>query len=269
MLCKNLNASPKLYGPTDKIFNHSTGVSKKPQRRGRYDNHHGNICRIHCIGYICDLIKPPQVKINWDKVFKNNGTTFSDKHWLTDLGKVTIRLISTRSVSKIVFWLPEKYLDKNQLNHWKDIESRYIQIFYNEFQKRYDCKLGEIKRYQKPEYAIPADYEFLFLADKYNVKYDNTWIDESEGSPEWETNEFELAKAKLELPERLMRLETNTERMMEFLESITNVPRHIKILELRVGIIEKSLVKIEDGINRIEKLFSPPNNVNNSEGLYQ
>lgn len=212
LFCKNPNESPKQYGPTDKHFQiHKE--SKKSERGGR-------ICRVHCIGYKCNVIKLPNVNINWENSFSNNGTSYFEKHWNTDLGRVSIRMISSVKGSQIVFWLPEKYLDKHQLNHWKIIEPRYVDVFYNEFQKRYDCILGELSRYQKPEYAFPEDSEFLFIADKYNLKSDSMWVDCSEGIVESETNDYEIAKAKLELPERLLRLENMMSRIENSIKRI-------------------------------------------------
>jgi len=216
LVCKNPHGSPKIYGPTDKSYNPHK-ESKKNQRGGR------QICRIHCIAYKCPIIDVSSYSWkrwnNW-KSFRNNGTIFFQKKWNTDLGRVTFRIIKGKDGSNLVFWLPEKYLDKHQFGHWKDIEPRYVRIFYDEFQKRYDCTLGELSRYQKPEYAFPEDPDFLFLADKYNLSSGNAWVDSSEGSPEWETNEQELAKAKIEMPERLLRLENNVSRLLDNFERV-------------------------------------------------
>lgn len=233
LFCKNPSESPKQYCSTDKTYS-PYKESKKSGCGGRYEPSHGNVCRVHCIGYICDVVRDPVVDVRWENTFRNNGTSYFDKHWNTDLGRVTIRMISTKFGSKLVFWLPEKYLDKDQLNHWGKLEPRYVKVFYNEFQKRYDCVLGDLSRYQKPEFAFPEDSEFLFLADRYNMNTNGAWVDESEGSPEWETSDYCLAKAKIELPERLLRLEHN------------------------VDILMGSIKKIEDAMVRIESFFNQP-----------
>jgi len=213
LICKNSDGYPKQYMSTDKSYNFHM-ESKKNERGGR------NICRVHCIGYKCKIIRFPNVPLSGWKSFKNNGTVYFQKVWNTDLGKVTFRIIQGKNESKLVFWIPEKYLDKDQLNHWKDIEPRYVSTFYNEFMKRYDCELGLLSPYQKPEFAFQEDNEFLFLAHKYNIKSSNAWVDESEGSPEWETNSYTLAKAKLELPERLLRLEESVDRIIVSVERV-------------------------------------------------
>lgn len=239
--CKNSSESPKLYAPTDKTYN--------PHKESKKDERGGRLCRVHCIGYICDVIQSPCVKIHWENTFRNNGTTYSDKHWNTDLGRVTIRLLSTSKGSKVIFWLPEKYLDNEQLNHWKQLEERYAEIFYDEFQKRYDCRLGQLSRYQKPEFAFQEDSEFLFLREKYNIKSGNSWVDQSEGSPEWETNDYELAKAKMEMPERLIKLETNVERLIEGFSRI-----------------ESSMKRFETSIKKLNDMFSQPVRKDTKEG---
>lgn len=226
--------------PTDKTYKPHMG-SKKTLRGGRYEPSHGNVCRVHCIGYIADVVRSPVMKIRWDKTFSNNGTSYSDKTWYTDLGVVSIRMISSRLGSRVVFWLPEKYLDGDQLSHWKTIEPRYVNVVYNEFQKRYDCVLGPIRRYQKPEFAFPEDSEFLFLAHKYNISMGNAWVDESEGSPEWETDDVELARVKMQLPERLLRLESS-----------------VDLLVKRFSRIEHCLGRFESSLKNLEFLLSVP-----------
>lgn len=230
LLCKNPYGNPKQYIATDKTYNSSTEGCKNHGRGGRQND----VCRVHQIGYICNIIKGPDNNIRWEKSFKNNGTSFFQLHWDTDLGKVTFRMIFTKKSKKLILWIPEKYLNNNQLSHWDVFISKYVKVFYNEFQKRYDCVLGSLKPYQKPEFAFEESPEFLFLAHKYNVSNDNSWVDESEGSPEWETDDISLAKVRLELPERVLRLESMVIRL------------------------DKSISRIERSVNGLVNLFSVP-----------
>jgi hypothetical protein len=216
-----------MYGPTDKAYMPSTGVCQKHGRQGR-------LVRVHKSGFICNVIQNPKNNIRWEKSHTSNNTTYSDLHWNTDLGTTTIRMISSKKGSKVVFWIPMKYLDDDQLSRWGKTREHYIEVFWDEFQKRYDCKLGPIREYQKEEYAFVEDPEFLFLAEKYNLKTENAWTDRSEGSVEWETDNIELAKAKIEMPERLLRLESN------------------------VSLLIKTMERMEFSVNCLLKIFDSP-----------
>ena len=238
--CKNSDEQIKIYSKTDRIYK-SQQRSKKTRRRGRYDSCHGNICRVHQIGYICDVIKNPDVNVRWENCFKNNGTSYFDKHWNTDLGKVSIRMITTRFGSKIIFWMPEKYLDKNQLDHWTLIGPRYAKTVYNEIQKRWCCTLGPMVPYQKSHYAFEESSEFIFLSGKFNVSSDSSWVDESSGSPEWETNDISLAKVRLGLPEEVMKLKIQVSR-----------------IEVSLVKMNKVVSRVEGSVNRLLDLFSRP-----------
>ncbi len=233
-------ARPRLYKPTDTPLPlNNSGVKQiRPGRQGPATE----ICRAHSLAFILPLERPFKNPVTWIKVWRNNGTTYKQFSKLFDIGNITIRLIEGKDRSQVVFFLPEKYLTKEELNRYDSVMWRYIDRVTNWFQKRYACSLGIPDLYQKPEFAIPEDPETLFVGNRYNITTEKSWIDCSEGTPEWETNDIEIAKAKIESGERILALEQKIDR------------------------IEKMIVSLDGKIDRLFSLLTMPSRPPDAEG---
>jgi hypothetical protein len=213
-------ARPRLYKPTDTPLPSYTS-SVKQIRPGRQDDS-TEICRAHSLAFILPLERPFKYPVRWIKVWQNNGTKYKQLSKLFDIGNITVRLIEGKEKSQIVFFLPEKYLTRDELNRYDRVMWRYIDRVSNWFQKKYACGLGIPDIYQKPEFAIPEDPETLFIGNRYNIKTESSWVDCSEGTPEWETNDIEIAKAKIESGERILSLEKKLDHIDKMIASFDN-----------------------------------------------
>jgi hypothetical protein len=210
-------ARPRLYKPTDTPL--PLQAASGSQIRGGRQDDSTEICRAHSLAFILPLERPFKNPIHWIKVWRNNGTTFKQLSKLFDIGNITIRLIEGKEKSQVVFFLPEKYLTKAELDRYDRVMWRYIDRVTGWFQKRYACSLGIPDIYQKPEFAIPEDPETLFIGNRYNLKTENSWVDCSEGTSEWETNDIEVARAKIGAGERILSLEAKLDHIEKMIVS--------------------------------------------------
>lgn len=213
-------ARPRLYKPTDTPYPLGD-TSVKQIRPGRQDSL-TEVCRAHSLAFILPLERPSKITIPWSKSWRNNGTVYKQLIKMFDIGKITVRLIEGKSSSQIVFFLPEKYLTKNELKNYDRVMWRYIDRIINWFEKKYACRLGIPDIYQKPEFAIPEDPETLFIGNRYNIHTEASWVDASEGTPEWETNDIKIAKAKIESGERILSLEKKLDHIENMISSFDN-----------------------------------------------
>jgi hypothetical protein len=242
----NPRSRPRLYKPTDTPLPLQT-MSGSQIRGGRQDDS-TEICRAHSLSFVLPLERPFKNPINWIKVWKNNGTTYKQISHLFDIGNITIRLIEGKEKSQVVFFLPEKYLTKTELDRYDRVMWRYIDRVTNWFQKKYACGLGIPDIYQKPEFAIPEDPETLFIGNRYNLKTENSWVDCSEGTSEWETNDIEIAKAKIGAGERILSLEKKVDHIEKMLMS----------LDEKIVSIDNKFASLESKLDRLNDLLSRP-----------
>lgn len=211
-------SKPRLYKPTDKPLPLKDTDVK--QIRGGRQGDSTEICRAHALAFVLPLERPFKIPVSWSKSWRNNGTIYRQLYKMFDIGKITVRLIEGKECSQIVFFLPEKYLTKSELERFDRVMYRYVDRVSNWFQKKYACKLGVPSIYQKPEFAIPEDPETLFIGNRYNIHTESSWVDASEGTPEWETNDIEIAKAKINSGERIISLEKKLEHLECILVSL-------------------------------------------------
>ncbi|MDH7506269.1 MAG: hypothetical protein QHH15_00575 [Candidatus Thermoplasmatota archaeon] len=239
-------AKPRLYKPTDTPLP-LKDTDVKQIRPGRKDGL-TEVCRAHSIAFVLPLERPPVIPVPWSKTWVNKGTVYKQFSKIFDIGKITFRLIQGKKSSQIVFFLPEKYLTKSELKHYDRVIWRYINHVANWFQKKYACRLGLPRVYQKPEFAIPEDPEILFIGNRYNIHTEDSWVDESEGTPEWETNDIEIAKAKIESGERILSLEEKLDHLEKMFSSFEN-----------------KISSFENKLNYLIDIFSKPSIPEDSE----
>ena len=221
IFCVNPNGNPKLYKPTDKPLPLKSPLLSV-KRGGRSPNLTG-VCRVHSLAFSLLLKRPPSVPFNWSKEWRINGTIYFQMFRTFDFGRVTIRLIQGKNgPAKIVFWLPEKYLDQAELKKYERLSNKYVNKVCLWFMRRYGCIVSDPEPYQKPHFAFPEDNEIIHLSKKYDVEGTRSWVDNSLGVPEWETSEIEVARAKIEGPERLLNLERQVSELYKVAGSIND-----------------------------------------------
>lgn len=169
--------------------------------------------------------RPPKIPVKWDKEWVNKNTTFCQLRQVFDIGLVTIRLIrgNVDCYGRLIIWMPEKYLSYEQLDRQNVILEGYCQKVANWFMKTYVCQLGLPEVYQKPHFGFPEDPDFVHIAKKMNVSTMHSWFDDSDGHAESETDDIRLAKVKLELPERVLRLEYKVDCIASSLDSLIKI----------------------------------------------
>jgi len=228
LVCINPKGNPKLYKATGRPYIIKQGkkqCSVNQIRRGRpFDAL--ELCRVHQIVCKANIIKQPE-NVPWDNEWKNNGTSYFQMKVVLDIGIVTFRRIKGKQSDQLVIWMPERWLSKEEMQKYLPVLKGYAQRAANWFMKKYNCTLGLLELYQKPHFAFPEDPDIVHLAKTGNFSHGNIWVDESEGSPEWETDDVELAIVKMELPKRMISLEAkvkNIERsMVAFIERMEEI----------------------------------------------
>ena len=149
-----------------------------------------------------------------------NGTQYFSRKELLDIGIVTFTRIVSDSSDQLLIFMPEKYMSPGELRDYENKLEAYTQRAANWFMKRYDCQLGLLELNQKPHFAFEESNEIAAIAEKMNLSWDDFWIDNSEGHPEWETTDRDLAIAKAEAPKRILQLEQRVSTLEQDLNRI-------------------------------------------------
>jgi len=194
----NPDGNPKIYEATDKPY-----VLKDGLRWGR-ENSPLERCRVHNVSYAFKVVIPPRTPVKWDSESElNNGVTQHSLFYpFEGLGKVTFKRIVGKKEDKLIVWLPSIVLSREELPNYDKIIRSYCHGCANWFMKRYHCRLEPVGLYQKPHFAILDTIEAKVLSKYGNFSIgEHTWVDCSEGSPEWETDVLEYALIRMGLPE--------------------------------------------------------------------
>jgi len=223
VFCVNPKGNPKLYKPTDKPLplckpsvNHfSGGLNTLPT----------GVCRVHNIAMSYLLFNGSKIPIKWDKEWTIRNARLFQLRQVFDVGMVTIRLVvSKNKPDRIIIWMPERYLSNEQLDDHIRILESYCQKVANWFMKTYHCQLGLPEPYSKMHFAFPEDPDFVHIAKKTNIsKGDHTWVDDSDGHAEWETDDIRLAKIKIDMPNRVLQLENTVEKLAGSVEKLVKI----------------------------------------------
>jgi len=237
--CTSGRAKPKFYEATDRKYAYvkwiKSGIAP-------------NACRLHLVACRAMILKPPWVPPRWTRTWQlPNGTQYFSRKELLDVGTVTFTRIQSPGKDQLIIFMPEKRATSDELKDYKERLEAYTQRAANWFMKRYDCQLGLLELYQKPHFAFPETNEIAAIAKKLNLSWKDFWIDDSEGQPEWETKDLELAMAKAEAPQRLLRLEDKVTAMEETTNRI-------------ISSIDRLENKIDELLNLSQTPIKPPDN---------
>jgi len=217
-----------------------------------------NLCNVHLLSFWTPLLRPPASEIKWDNTTTwKNGVTISDKKVVLDIGIVTFRRIKSKNVDKLVVFLPERYLSKDEMKQYMPVLKNYAYKAISWFQKQYKCELGGLPEiYQKPHFAFPAEMEEKQLARKGLITTElGTRLDESKAFPEVEYDDDTLALYRMEAPQRILLLEEKIIKMEETMnEIIESVSMQIEMIEKHSEMIEKTLGMVGELTASVERL---------------
>ena len=222
----NRGGIPKRYGATgrkyESVKQHQQGITSA-------------LCRVHLIACRANIIKPPRQPVKWVKTWTlPNGTKYYLRDELLDIGRVTFEMIEGKENSLLIIYMPEKYMDAEELKEYIPRLETYAQRAANWFMKKYECQLGLLELNQKPHFAFSESNEIAAIAEKETISWGDFWIDNSEGHPEWETTDRDLAIAKAEAPKRILQLEDRVSVLEQDLNRIIGM---MESLENKLGML--------------------------------
>jgi hypothetical protein len=192
---------------------------------------------VHHISYKFKVNEKPRRIIFWDKSSKlRSGVIQKFLYWPCEIGRITIRYSECpKSNDNVVIWLPSMKLPKNQKDRYEAILNDYILKASAWLQRVLLCRLSLLEVYRKPHYSVPVrEPELKTFAKIGNLKVDDTWIDSSPPSREpcFESSNFNKAICYLELPNRVINLESRMNRIETNLDRIAvSVDRLLNIFE--------------------------------------
>ena len=191
------------------------------------DDSSTRFCRVHCDNYVFKIIEQPKIIPPWHQKWNAKNTTYQEFTVLLNDWNRPVRVRQIQN-NLLVIFMPEMYLDAYDLKNYENILQARVLGVAAWLQKKYGYRLGLVEHYQKPHYAFPEDPSIVSLAKKFNLSTHDVWMDASDGHPEWETSDIELAKIKIEEPKIVREIITKV-RAQE--EVITKIIKHCPLLK--------------------------------------
>ena len=192
------------------------------------------LCRVHGIAYTCTILHGPAKTVPWTPVKGGmRGMEQSDlKREVPGIGMVTFRWQKTRNTDELIIWLPEKYFFEWELDDGKRLLEDAVWKARKWFQNRYKAYLGLAIQYRRPEYAFeifePAMKRFVHERGTVRVRTDDgvAMADESKKPfPEVEFPTIRQARAFVEAPDRLIRVETALSQLIDTVKTMAEAQR--------------------------------------------
>ena len=191
------------------------------------DDSSTRFCRVHCDNYVFKIIEQPKIIPPWHQKWNAKNTTYQEFTVLLNDWNRPVRVRQIQN-NLLVIFMPEMYLDAYDLKNYENILQARVLGVAAWLQKKYGYRLGLVEHYQKPHYAFPEDPSIVSLAKKFNLSTHDVWMDASDGHPEWETSDIELAKIKIEEPKLVREIITKV-RAQEGV--ITRIIKHCPLLK--------------------------------------
>lgn len=246
------------YSPTKKIFSPDKfrQLTKLNPVRHEILRHRRNILRIQKCTFRSKIVDDSKSCIKWDSGPNYiNGVSFYDYCYpFENLGVVRFRRFVGKDEDSLLIIMPSvswAYGDDDNPDLVNDQIHCFIKeqagICHHWFMKRFKFNLSCLEVCQKPHICSPAPGHLAEAGIRGSYNVNGVMLDSS-------------------APDNIPEVESEDAGDVI---TLLNAPMRIKELEIRVGNMEKVLVRIESGINRIESMFSPPNNVNNNEGMFR
>ena len=185
------------------------------------------LCRVHCDNYTFKIIEQPKTIPPWHQKWNAKNTTYQEFTVLLNDWDRPVRVRQIQNNTLVIF-MPEMHLDAYDLKNYEDVLQARVLGVAAWLQKKYGYKLGLVEHYQKPHYAFPEDPGVVTLAKKFNLSSSDVWMDDSDNHSEWETNDIELAKIKIEEPKLVREIITKV-RAQEGV--ITRIIKHCPLLK--------------------------------------
>ncbi|MDI6917093.1 MAG: winged helix-turn-helix domain-containing protein [Thermoplasmatales archaeon] len=220
--------SPILYTPAEYSSSMEKNYYKNiiPKIVGD-DSSPKKLCRVHCDNYVFKILEQPKIIPPWHQSWNAKNTNYREFTILLNDWDKPVRVRQIQNDLLVIF-MPETYLDAYDLKNYENILQARVLGVAAWLQKKYGYRLGLVERYQKPHYAFPEDPSVVTLAKRFNLSASDVWMDDSDGHPEWETNDIELAKIKIEEP-KLVKEIINKMRAQD--EVITRIIKHCPLLK--------------------------------------
>jgi len=219
--------SPILYTPAQNSTTIEKNYYKNITSKIVGDDSPTRFCRVHCDNYTFKIIEQPKIIPPWHQTWNAKNTTYQEFTVLLNDWNRPVRVRQIQN-NLLVIFMPEMHLDAYDLKDYENVLQARVLGVAAWLQKKYGYKLGLIERYQKPHYAFPEDPSVVTLAKKFNLSASDVWMDDSDGNSEWETNDIELAKIKIEEPKIVKEIIT---KMRAQEEVITKIIKHCPLLK--------------------------------------
>jgi len=219
--------SPILYTPAQNSLTIEKNYYKNIIPKIVGDDSPTRFCRVHCDNYTFKILEPPKTDPPWYQTWNAKNTNYREFTVLLNDWNRPVRVRQIQN-NMLVIFMPEMHLDAFDLKNYESVLQARVLGVAAWLQKKYGYKLGLIERYQKPHYAFPEDPSVVALAKKFNLSLPDVWMDNSDGNSEWETNDIELAKIKIEEP-KIVREIMSKVRAQE--EVITKIIKHCPLLK--------------------------------------
>jgi|GEM_PF-3517281 len=223
----NGTKSPILYTPAQNSTTIEKNYYKNIIQKIVGDDSPTRFCRVHCDNYTFKILQPPKTEPPWHQKWSAKNTNYQEFTVLLNNWNRPVRVRQIQN-NLLVIFMPEMYLDAFDLKNYENILQARVLGVATWLQKKYGYRLGLIEHYQKPHYAFPEEPNIVSLAKKFNLSASDVWMDDSDGHPEWETNDIELAKIKIEEP-KLVKEIINKMKAQE--ETITRIIQHCPLLK--------------------------------------
>lgn len=243
LLCYSPHSRVKSYVATKKPFllKDVSLLSKMPSRKSQRLRGRCNVVQIQKSTFICDVVGSPKVLVKWDKTrkLKNGVTQFQYSYPFENIGSITfIRTVGINKDSLQII-LPRFLWEKangDPRPFLKELADRAGTWLMH----RFKMDLSGLRVCQKPDFASPlTDEKLIRMAQRGTYTVNGFMIDSSapDNIPEIESKDyFDLVE-------------------------LTDCPRRVRELEMRIDRLVESIDRIDNNINnlsvKIDSLFMP------------
>ena len=244
LLCFNPRSRVKSYVATKKPFLLSdvSLLTKMPSKKSQRLRGRCNIVQIQKSTFICDVVGSPKVLVKWDdvRVLKNGVTQYQYSYPFENIGSITfVRTVSKKGSDSLLIILPRFLWEKSSGDPYpflKEMADRAgVWLMH-----RFKMDLSGLRVCQRPDFAQPlTDEKLIRMAQRGTYSVNGFMIDSSapDNIPEVESKDY-----------------------FDLLE-LTEAPKRIRDLEIRIDRLVESIDRIDVNINnlsvKLDSLFMP------------
>ena len=247
IVCTNPQSRDKFYCATKKPFNASE-LYKLPSSKSQRIHGRCNIIQIQKSSFITKVAGPPNGDVKWDKEWECNGVFHKLYSYpFSNIGTVRFQRITGKESDQLKIILPRLIWERDNGNPEKfllELAGRCGTWFM----KHFGMELLGLDVCQRPDYALALDDPGLVdMAQRATYRNDDLMIDSS-------------------APDNIPEIES---KRWDVIDGLASAPMRIGVLEGKMNSLEEGFGRIEVSLSRIENMFSQPNKVDNSEGMFR